>query len=343
MPCLFLLTQVAPHGSRNDYQISSNGDTIVFAARVPGREKAWKTNIDIYLVPTDGSQPPVAISRPNEGADSSPRFSPDGKSIIWLSMRTPGYESDQNKLMLYTIESKKTRMIMESWDRSPEEVHFVSSGQLVVAAQDTGRLLLFSIDIKSETKTALTTNGSMHSWSIVDQSVLGLADSMTSPARIVSIDILARQITQLVSRNDVSLMIEPSEFWFTGADDSQVHGWLVKPYGYDPKKTYPLAFLIHGGPEGAWNDDFGYRWNPQVWAGAGYFVAMINPQGSTGYGQEFTKAILGNWGGAPYQTLMKGLDTVLANNPQIDPRRVAVRFGYIGSWSQLRRVYDQLD
>jgi dipeptidyl aminopeptidase/acylaminoacyl peptidase len=110
----------------------------------------------------------------------------------------------------------------------------------------------------------------------------------------------------------------------------------MKPFGYNDKQKYPLAYLIHGGPEGAWNDDWSYRWNPQMFASRSYFTVMVNPQGSTGFGQNYTKAILGNWGGAPYISLMKGLDYVLDKYPQIDSKRIAglgaSYGGYMVNW-----------
>jgi dipeptidyl aminopeptidase/acylaminoacyl peptidase len=123
-----------------------------------------------------------------------------------------------------------------------------------------------------------------------------------------------------------SNLVTPEEFVFEGAGNSKVHGWIIKPHNYDENKknAYPMALLIHGGPEGAWNDDWSYRWNPQLFSASGYFTVMINTQGSTGYGQEFTRAILGNWGGAPYESLMLGVDYILQEYKQIDPTRLAV-------------------
>ena len=169
--------------------------------------------------------------------------------------------------------TREYRTIVEHWDRSPEAMFFLDDDHLIVAAQDEGRLKLFRISISGNATHELTKTGSFTSWSIWGQKVLGLYDSMTQPAEIYSVDTETGNMDRLSNFNDMSRfqLSEPEEIWFTAADGSQAHGWVLKPFDFDPSKTYPLAYLIHGGPEGAWNDDWSYRWNPQMWASAHYF------------------------------------------------------------------------
>ncbi|KAH9247381.1 hypothetical protein BASA81_015009 [Batrachochytrium salamandrivorans] len=324
-----LETPVAPFGSAADYNFSPDGSLLVFASRVPERKAAWNTNTDIYTVLTDGTQPPVSISKSNLGYDALPVFSPSGKYIAWLQMQTPGYESDKNSVVMYNRENSKLRVLTKKWDRSAESISFQSETLMLVIAQDMGHHKIFRLDVTTERIVSHYSASTIHSIDYVPGTTtfLALSNSMTTPDELVLVNMDNWTASPLTSFNapllsDITMSV-PQEFWFKGAHNEKVHGWVLKPYGYDKTKTYPLAFLIHGGPEGAWNDDWSYRWNPQVFAAQGYFVATVNFHGSTGFGVEFTRSILGNWGGAPFEDLMKGLQAVLKANPEIDPRRVA--------------------
>jgi dipeptidyl aminopeptidase/acylaminoacyl peptidase len=167
-----------------------------------------------------------------------------------------------------------------------------------------------------------------------------LRDDLRSPAELVATmhgGVPATPVTRInAARVAAARMGEPEPFTFTGAHGDVVHGWLVRPAGFDQTKRYPLAFLIHGGPQGSFGNHFHYRWNPQVYAGAGYAAVMIDFHGSTGYGQAFTDSINRDWGGAPYEDLMKGLDHVLERHPFLDGSRVAALGasygGYMINW-----------
>jgi dipeptidyl aminopeptidase/acylaminoacyl peptidase len=163
-----------------------------------------------------------------------------------------------------------------------------------------------------------------------------LQDSLTSPAEVFTARADGSELRQLTRVNAERLaaarMSQPEEFWFAGAGGDQVHGWILKPVDFTPGRRYPLAFLIHGGPQGSWEDHFHYRWNPQAYAGAGYVTVTIDFHGSTGYGQAFTDAIRGDWGGKPYEDLMKGLDHVLATYDYVDPSRMGALGASYGGW-----------
>ncbi|EGF77537.1 hypothetical protein BATDEDRAFT_35893 [Batrachochytrium dendrobatidis JAM81] len=324
-----LETPVAPFGSTTDYDFSPDGTTIVFTSRVPERKAAWNTNTDVYTILTDGTQPPVSLSKKNLGADSLPTFSPSGDLIAWLQMREPGYESDKNVIVVYNRIKATQHILTKKWDRSPSSVAFLSETLLVITAQDKGHNRVFTVDITTDKVVERYSDSTLHSISVVPgtNTFTALSNSMLYPDKLVVMDMEKWTVAFLTHFNDEHLasreLALSEEFWFKGAKNEKVHGWLLKPHYFNKDKKYPLAFLIHGGPEGAWNDDWSYRWNPQVFAAQGYFVAVINFHGSTGFGSEFTRSILGNWGGAPFEDNMKGLKYVLEQNPQIDHRRVA--------------------
>eukprot|EP00842_Homolaphlyctis_polyrhiza_P002010 jgi/Hompol1/280/HPOL_003618-RA len=330
----FLDSPVGPFGDASNFAISPDGSTVAFASRLPDKKAAWSNNIDIFVVPTDGSAAPKPVSTGNLGADTNPVFSPSGNVLAWLQMRTPQYEADLNRIVLHDFASGKTKSLTKGWDRSAESIVFMSENVVVTTAQDLGRVKVFSINVSSGKVIERVGTSSTHGISAVpgSKALLGLVHHHNSPNDIVLISTSTWGVSRLTEVNkEILSRVELSdpeasvEFWFKGAHKDDVHGWLFKPVNFDRKKRYPLAFLIHGGPESAWNDDWSYRWNPQVFAAQGFFgiIVAINFHGSTGFGSKFTRAILGNWGGAPYEDLMKGLKAVLKANPEIDRNRVA--------------------
>ena len=322
-----LETPVAPYGDNNDYDIADSGNWIAFSARVG---KVWETNTDIFLVPISSTansviSAPYAISASNKGYDNRPVFY--GTFVYWLQMNTPQYEADLNRITWYDLRSTTTGHVASGWDRSPESIAFLSNKTIVTNAQDEGRLKIFTIDIGTGTVTERVGKHSSSQLTVFRDGVLCLVSSMVSPNALVVLDTETWTPASIDDLNEKTMadfdMSVPEEIWFKGAKNESVHGWVMKPVNYDASKSYGLAYLIHGGPEGAWNDDWSYRWNPQVFANAGFFVAFINFHGSTGYGLGFTRSILKNWGTHPFQDIIAGLNHVLKSNPQIDPTRVA--------------------
>ncbi|KAJ3043957.1 hypothetical protein HDV00_003484 [Rhizophlyctis rosea] len=336
-----LETPVAPFGDITNFDFSPDGEEIAFSARVLGNDAAWNTNLDIFVVPTDGSKRPTPVSAKNKGADTYPVYSADGKYLAWLQMETPQYEADKNTIILYDRHSRKSRPILEKWNRSPESLLWDpnDSTKLYVTAQDKGHVKILTVTLPGKRKkdkgsvAELVGDHSNGHVSVVKGRDLLVWEqsSSTRPAEVFTFDLgdrdgYPRRRTRF---NDAKLVetltSDPEEFWFFGAHGDKVMGWLYKPVSFNAKalRQYPLAFLIHGGPEGAWNDGWSYRWNPQVFTGAGYAVITVNFHGSTGYGKKFTKDIVKQWGAAPYRDLMRGLDYALEKYTFIDRRRVA--------------------
>ncbi|HEX6882804.1 MAG TPA: S9 family peptidase [Planctomycetota bacterium] len=329
-----------PFGGTEELAIAPDGTEVLFAAKDDGAANAWTTNIDVWHVPADGSARPARLSL-GHGMDNVPSYSPDGKTIAWLSMARAGYEADRQRIVLRERASGKERVLTEAWDRSPSEYSWSEDGRTLYATADNlGNHSLFAIDVASGRITTLWEKGTVGSPQEARGQLVYAFDHLRSPVELWVRDLRGEHARPLTSFNRARLeaarMGEYEQFSFEGAHGDTVYGYLVKPADFDPARKYPVAFLVHGGPQGSFGDHFHYRWNPQAYAGAGYAAIMIDFHGSTGYGQAFTDAIRGDWGGAPYEDLMKGLDFALAKYAFLDGERVgalgASYGGYMINW-----------
>lgn len=333
-----------PWGGVEDFSVSPDGAWLVYTAKVVnGSEEAWSTNWDLWAVPTDGSKPARCLTAANAAWDAAPAFSPDGKTLAYLAMKRPGYESDRYRVVLMDWPAGTTRVLTEKWDRSPSGLVWAPDGSTLYAtAENVGNHSIFKIDVKDGMVEAVVTRHSNSSPSpLADGSLLFSQDSLVSPAELYlkKADGNTISVTQLNRDRLADLEFGKYEqFSFTGAHGDQVFGYILYPANFDADKKYPLAFLIHGGPQGSFDDHFHYRWNPEIYACHGYATVMIDFHGSTGYGQAFTDAINGDWGGAPFRDLMIGLDWVLVHHPWIDGDRMAALGasfgGYMINWIQ---------
>ena len=249
-----------PWGDENDFGLSPDGKWVALSFKKPmGSQEAWSTNEDIWLVPTDGSAPPKDISAENEARDSNPVFSPDGKSIAWLAMKRPGYESDRYRVVVFDPGAGTLRTLTEDWDRSPGSLAWSHGGErLLATADDLGHHGVFAIDAQSGHATTLTSAG--HAAAVLDtpHGVFLQLDSLMSGADLWSLPAGGGTPRRLTDINaDVMAHVRlgaPEPFTFPGAKGDVVHGWMVKPIDFDPAKKYPLAFLVHGGPQGSFGD-----------------------------------------------------------------------------------------
>jgi dipeptidyl aminopeptidase/acylaminoacyl peptidase len=332
-----------PFGGSEEFTFSPDGRTVVFSARLGGREEPWSTNFDLYRVPADGSKAPENLTKANLAWDTQPVFSPDGKTLAYLAMSRAGFEADRFRIRLRDLATGHERVLADAWDRSSAGVFFSADGRtLYTSAEDVGQLPLFAIDVATAKVTKLVAQGHVRDPKLAgDRIVYGL-DTLTAPVDLFTVGLDGAGARQLTHVNQEALagvgMGESEQFSFKGANGDTVWGWITKPVGFQAGRKYPLAFLIHGGPQGTFDNEFHYRWNPQPYAGAGYAVVTVDFHGSTGYGQGFTDAIRMNWGGWPLIDLQKGLEAALQRSPWIDGDRVcalgASYGGFMINWIQ---------
>jgi len=314
-----------PFGDNADYQFSPDGQKLVFSARVAGKAESWSTNFDLYEVPAAGGAAPRNLTAENPAWDAKPSFSPDGKTMAYLMMKRPGFEADRFHLVLMDVATGKKRVVAQDWDRSIADYKWRADGKALLAnADDIGNHRLFSIDAASGKVTALTGKGYAGEFDTQKDTVISAAASLGGGAQLVKLKTegAEQKGTQLTWANAERLkdvkMAEYEQFSFKGANGETVYGHVMKPWNYEPGKKYPVAFLVHGGPQGSFGNSWSYRWNPQVYAGAGYASVFIDFHGSTGYGQGFTDSISGDWGGKPLEDLQKGLAAAVAKYDFLD-------------------------
>ncbi|MBO0798252.1 MAG: S9 family peptidase, partial [Blastocatellia bacterium] len=322
-------------GDPTAYDFSPDGQEIVFA-RNTEKVEAASTNNDLFLVSVNGGEA-RRITGNNPGSDTTPRYSPDGRWIAYRSQARNGYESDRFRLMLYDRKTGAVKELSTGFDRWVGEVVWAPDSRgIFIVAEDRGRTMIGIASIEGGIKPLIEKMASDGLTISGDGKTLAFTrSSMTRPAEVFWANADGSGVTQLTRTND-ELMAQldlnaAEDFEYSGALKSRIHGFIVKPPQFDSSKKYPLALLIHGGPQGAWLDNWGYRWNPQMWAARGYVTVLINPHGSTGYGQAFTEEISGDWGGAAYEDLMKGVDYVLKLG-YVDPARLGAAGGSFGGY-----------
>jgi dipeptidyl aminopeptidase/acylaminoacyl peptidase len=330
-----------PFGGMEEVSISRDGRSVAFVARTGGRAVAWSTNTDIFLVPAGGGRKPINLSAPNPGYDVAPAFSPDGRALAYLSMPRAGYESDRNRVVLIDVASRKRRVLTEAWDRSPSSINWSADGRTIfTSADNVGNHSLFAVDVASGRPRVVVDKGNNGDPRPAGGRIVFVRDTLRQPAELYSVDPSGRDLRPITHLNDARVKAiawgDYEPFSFRGARGDTVHGYVVKPANFDGKSKVPVLLLIHGGPQGSLGDHFHYRWNAEVFAGHGYGVVLVDFHGSTGYGQAFTDSINGDWGGAPYQDLMMGLDAALARYRWLDGKRAVAAGasfgGYMINW-----------
>ena len=315
---------VSPDG--REIAVAMHGDSVV----------ADNTNVDVYVMAPDGSGL-HAITADNKGADNTPRYSPDGQWVSWLSMERAGFEADRLRLLMRrrTAGQSDGRTVEATagWTLSVGSYAWCPDSKCIYAVvEERGRDNIYRIDVPTFRRTVVVSGNGLNtnvSVAADGKTVVYLHQSDTQPPEVWALG------KPLSHQNDAALAgldLPPlAEYGFVGALGDSVFGWLQKPPGFDPAKKYPVVYLIHGGPQGAWTDYWGSRWNYQLFASRGYVVAAVNFHGSTGYGQKFTDAISRHWGDYPYEDVMKGLDQV-ARLPYVDSTRMGAAGASYGGY-----------
>lgn len=320
-------TPSQPFGGPEEITFSPDSQWVIFTAKNAGRKQAWSTNFDLYRSPVNGGCVPDCLTAANPAWDTAPVFSPDGKTLAYLAMDRPGYESDRFRIMLMQWPDGTPRVLTEEWDRSPSSLCWSPDGRsLYATAPNLGQSSLFSIDTKNGTADVIIKEGTVQAPSFANGRLIFGRDTLTSPVELYTSELDGSQIQPLTHINDETVaaarMGEYEQLTFPGWNNEKVYAYMVKPVDFDPEKKYPVAFLIHGGPQGSFGNHFHYRWNPQAYSGAGYAAVMVDFHGSVGYGQDFTDSIRGDWGGKPLVDLKKGLAAALERYPWMDSERI---------------------
>ncbi|MEO9214606.1 MAG: S9 family peptidase, partial [Rhodanobacter sp.] len=330
-----------PFGDEGEFNFSPDGNSVYFDVRIAGSSEPWSTNFDVYSVSVDGSAAPKNLTAGNKAWDAFPVASPDGKTLYYLAMKVPGFEADRFAIMALDLASGTKREVDPQWDRSPGGLTISADGKtLYTTADDNGQHPLFAIDVASGKATSLVGDGTVGGFSFADGKLLLARDDLKRPADLYLANASGADLKQVTHYNGADLAnakVGDFEFYdFKGADNQSVQGYVVKPVDYQPGKTYPVAFIIHGGPQGAMENGWSYRWNPQTYAGQGFAVVTVNFHGSTGYGQAFTDAISGDWGGKPLEDLKLGWKAALDKYSFLDGDRAcalgASYGGYMTYW-----------
>ena len=327
-------------GGPDDYAISPDSTEVAFAQNADPIP-ATGTNNEIFVEPITGLQPgtsPVKISN-SPGADNSPAYSPDGKYLAWRSQARAGYESDKWRIVVMDRSSKQLNVLTEQIDRQVAGFTWSpDSKNLFFTAVDRGLQSIQFIPVNGGgARVAVSGHATFDDMQFTadGRTIVFTRQSGASPIEICRASSTGGEAVALTHLNDSLLsqyqLRDLEDFWTSAEDGTQIQSFVVKPADFSPLRKYPAIMLIHGGPQGYWGEDWTYRWNAQVFAGAGYVVVMPNPRGSIGYGQKFTDDINQDWGGKPYSDVMAVTDYV-AKLPYVDADRMAAAGGSYGGY-----------
>ena len=338
-------------GGQDAYAISPDGKEVAFTSNWD-EVGATSTNNDIFVVPITGGEPKKLSTSP--GGDSTPLYSPDGKWLAWRMQKRAGYESDRFRLVVYDRKSGKIRNLTEAFDQWVEAMAWSPDSKYIYfTSENKGEAPIYRLDLAAGnapvSAAGIRANAIQEITRGVNDEVSVTPDGKTlvftrlsvqAPNEVYKMDLDTKKAEELSHLNDSVLervAMQPVEsFWFAGAGGTKVQGFLVKPPRFNKDEKYPVKFLIHGGPQGQWGDEWSYRWNAELFAADGYVVIMVNPRGSTGYGQAFVDGVNKDWGGKPYIDLMNGLDYAERTYPFIDKSREcalgASYGGYMINW-----------
>jgi dipeptidyl aminopeptidase/acylaminoacyl peptidase len=342
-------------GTGVDYAFSPDSKQLA-VLRNPDKIEAISTNSDIYLVtvPTntrkstamlwkDGDVKNITVA--NRGYDVSPVYTPDGKYILFRSQAREGFEADRWRIMRYNRQTGETVELTRGFDQQADEMTLSPDGKTIYFVAGTrGQSPIYSVPLEPDFRQRIATHvktvrgdGFFGGLSITPdgRNFVVVSSSMTSPAEIFRVSADGSEMTNLSKANRNLELTKAEDIEWRGALNARVHGYIVKPANFDASKKYPLVVLIHGGPQGAWSDNWGYRWNPQMFANQGYVVFLPNPRGSTGYGQKFVDDVSADWGGRAYTDIMNGVAEVI-KKPYVDKNRIgaagASYGGYMVDW-----------
>jgi dipeptidyl aminopeptidase/acylaminoacyl peptidase len=324
-----------PDGDDSAFTITSDGSSVIFAARPSGSAQGLGEPSSLYSVSLAGGTP-QRMDAASVTSDSEPAVSPDGTRLAYLSQKGSVFTAPRTQIMLRDLKGGAARALADSFNRSAQSLRWSSDSKTIYAiAADDGQERIYAFTVMSGAVKAITADGHVGSFDLAPGVIIYCRDTLDSPAQVFDLKIgqSPRQLTHVSQDALAQTPLSSFEaFTFAGWNKESVHGYLVKPANFRADQKYPVAFLIHGGPHGSFGNAWSYRWNPQVWAGMGYAVVMVDFHGSSGYGEPFAKSIIAHWGDRPLTDLQKGWDYALARYSFLDADRACALGGSYGGY-----------
>jgi dipeptidyl aminopeptidase/acylaminoacyl peptidase len=327
----------------SNYDLSNDATKVAFSAHHRSHNEAWNTGWKTYYYDLNLMQKPILISGDTEARTQSPQFSLDDTKIAYLAMNTPMLESENLHFEIYNILTNKKDIISDPLDISVNEFIWLNDKEIRFTTEKIGQIIIYNVNIFNPIKpifTQFNTISPTDSYGLPFTSIknknvlLSMKVGYDYPDSIIRFE-NGEEIEIVNLNKDILNEVElpkPELFNFIGGYNDTVYGWILKPINFNPEKTYPVALLIHGGPESSWTSGWSYRWNPQLFANQGYAVVMINPHGSSGFSSEFREAVRNDFGGVPYEDIINGLKYALENNKYMDKNRVCAAGGSYGGY-----------
>ena len=326
-----------------NYDLSSDGTKVTFSAHHRTHDEAWNTSWKTYYLDLNLMKKPLLISGHNAGRTQSPQFSIDNTKIAYLAMNTPLLEADNLHFEIYNILTNKIEIVADPLDISVNEFMWINSYTIRFTYEKIGTIKILDVNIRNPAKPIFspfetfseTSSYGLPFTAFKNKNILlSVKVGFNYPDSIVSLE--KNKEEEIVNLNKEVLneveLAEPELFNFTGGYNDTVYGWIFKPINFNPSKKYPIALLIHGGPESAWTSGWSYRWNPQLFANHGYAVIMVNPHGSTGVSTSFREAVRNDFGGVPFEDIINGLKYAIKNNNYMDAEKVCAAGGSYGGY-----------
>ena len=327
--------------SNENYDLSPDGNLVAFSVHERNHEESWSTSWHTYFIEPSMMDKPFMITKHTEARTQNPKFSLDNTRIAYLAMKTPMLESENLHFEIYNILTGKVSIIDDLLDLSVTDYFWENDHLLYFSSTVLGLNKIFTVDITDTTKPVfklIDTKSTTASFGLPIKALknrnikLSRKVGYNCPERIVTFpkdELIVDTNAEILKNKELP---DPESFNFVGGYNDTVYGWIMKPINFEEGKKYPVALLIHGGPESSWTSGWSYSWNPTMYAQQGYAVVMINPHGSTGVNSDFQNAVRNDWGGVPYDDIITGIIYAINNYNFLDGDKMCAAGGSYGGY-----------